>query len=106
MSKSKTVAKTKLSVDLEETKKAAAALRALTHKKRQQILSIIDANGEMMVSSIYARLKMEQSLTSSYLALLRKAGVVKTRREGQSIFYSVDHEKIAEITKGAKMINA
>lgn len=94
-----------LSLEYEELKKAALTLRALNHKVRQQILSLIHQNGEITVSEIYAKLKLEQSLTSSYLAVLRKGGIVKTRREGQSIHYSVNYDHISQIEKGAKMIN-
>jgi DNA-binding transcriptional ArsR family regulator len=49
-------------------------------------------------------MKLEQSLTSSFLGLLRKAGVVSTRREGQVIFYAVNHKRLAEIERGAKLV--
>lgn len=94
-----------LSLELEEFKKAALTLRALNHKVRQQILNLIHERGEITVSEIYAKLKLEQSLTSSYLAVLRRGNIVKTRREGQSIHYSVNYDHISLIEKGAKMIN-
>ena len=108
MAKSKTTATSKskgLSMDLDELKEAANVLRALNHKVRQQMLSLIHDKGEITVSEIYGKLQMEQSLTSSYLAMLRRANIVKTRREGQSIHYSVNYDQIAEITKGSKIIN-
>jgi DNA-binding transcriptional ArsR family regulator len=94
-----------LSLELEELKKAALTLRALNHKVRQQILNLIHERGEITVSEIYAKLKLEQSLTSSYLAVLRRANIVKTRREGQSIHYSVNSDHSSMVEKGAKMIN-
>jgi DNA-binding transcriptional ArsR family regulator len=94
-----------LSLQLEEFKKAALALRALNHKVRQQIMDLIHKRGEITVSEIYEKLKLEQSLTSAYLALLRKANIVKTRREGQSIHYSVNYDHISRIHKGSKIIN-
>ena len=106
-SKSKPASKPKgLSMDLDAFKEAANTLRALNHKVRQQILSLIHDKGEITVSEIYARLRLEQSLTSSYLGMLRKGNIVKTRREGQSIYYSVNYDQISEITKGSKIINA
>ena len=94
-----------LSLELDEFKKAALTLRALNHKVRQQILHLIHERGEITVSEIYAKLKLEQSLTSSYLAVLRRGNIVKTRREGQSIHYSVNYDHITQIEKGSKMIN-
>lgn len=95
-----------LSLELEEFKKAAMVLRALNHTVRQQILSLIHDKGEITVSEIYGKLKIEQSLTSSYLAMLRRANIVKARREGQSIHYSVNYNHISEVVKGCKLINA
>jgi DNA-binding transcriptional ArsR family regulator len=103
--KTKAPSKQKLSLELDELKTAALNLRALNHKARQQILSLIHDRGEITVSEIYAKLKMEQSLTSSYLAILRSANIVKTRREGQSIHYSVNYDHIAQVEKGVKVIN-
>ena len=90
--------------NLEEIAKAALVLRSLNHKTRQSILNLLDSNAEMKVSDIYKKMKLEQSLTSSFLGLLRKAGVVTTRREGQVIFYAVNHKRLAEIERGAKLV--
>jgi len=104
--KAKVIVKGKgLQLEFEQLKKAALTLRAINHKVRQQILNLVYQNKEITVSEIYYQLKLEQSLTSSHLALLRKAGIVNTRREGQSIYYSINHGRIGEIEKGAKFIN-
>lgn len=94
-----------LQMDYGELKKAALVLRAINHEVRQKILNLIHKNKEITVSEIYAKLKIEQSLTSSHLAVLRKAGVVNTRREGQSIHYSINYAQISLIGKGAKIIS-
>jgi len=104
--KTKTVVKSKgLQLEFEQLKRAALTLRAINHKVRQQILNLIYQNKEITVSEIYYQLKLEQSLTSSHLALLRKAGIVNTRRDGQSIYYSINHPRIEEIEKGSRFIN-
>lgn len=92
-------------INLEEVKKAAAVLRGLNHKTRQDILNLLETHKGIKVTDIYKKLKKEQSLTSSYLAILRRAGVVTTKRDGQIIYYSVDHKRLAEVEKGAKLIN-
>jgi ArsR family transcriptional regulator, virulence genes transcriptional regulator len=104
--KSKQASKGKgLEIQLEELKKAALTLRAINHKIRQNILNLIDKNKEITVSEIYYRLKLEQSLTSAHLAVLRKAGIVVTRRQGQSIHYSINYDHIRQIEHGAGLIN-
>jgi len=95
-----------LEIELDELKKAALTLRAINHKVRQNILHLIHKNKEVTVSEIYNRLKLEQSLTSAHLAVLRKAGIVSTRRQGQSIHYSINYNHIKQIENGAKLINA
>ena len=88
-----------LKVDLLNVKKAALILRALNHKLRQQIIKLIDEQGKMTVTDIYVKLRLEQSVASQHLAILRKAGFVKTVRDGKFIYYSVNGSRIVELNK-------
>jgi ArsR family transcriptional regulator, virulence genes transcriptional regulator len=90
---------TTLKVDLLNVKKAVQILRALNHKLRQQILKLIDEQGKMTVTEIYIKLRLEQSVASQHLAILRKAGFVKTNRDGKFIFYSVNAGRIQELNQ-------
>jgi DNA-binding transcriptional ArsR family regulator len=90
---------TGLKVDLLNVKKAALVLRAVNHKLRQQILKQIDENGKITVTELYVKLRLEQSVASQHLAILRKAGFVKTDREGKFIYYSVNTDRINELNK-------
>ncbi len=91
-----------VNVDLYNLKKAAMVLRAINHKLRQQILKLIDENGKMTVTEIYVKLRLEQSVASQHLAILRKAGFVKTERDGKFIYYSVSTERLEELNKFIK----
>ena len=53
--------------------------------------------GERNVSSISDTLKMEQSAVSHQLKLLRDSRVVKERREGKTIFYTLDDHHVIDI---------
>ena len=88
-----------LKVDLLNVKKAALILRALNHKLRQQIIKLIDEQGKMTVTDIYVKLRLEQSVASQHLAILRKAGFVKTVRDGKFIYYSVNINRLEELNK-------
>jgi len=88
-----------LKIDLLELKKGAVILRALNHKLRQQILRLIDENKKITVTDIYIKLRLEQSVASQHLAILRKAGFVKTSREGKHIYYSVNPERLNEVMR-------
>lgn len=86
-----------LKIDIIQLKKAALILRAVNHKLRQQILRLIHQSGKMTVTEIYVKLRLEQSVASQHLAILRKAGYVNTLRDGKFIYYSVNHNKLDQI---------
>lgn len=88
-----------VTIDLHKTKKAALVLRAINHKLRQQILSIINEEGRIIVTEIYVRLRLEQSVASQHLAILRRAGIVTPQREGKFIYYTVNAKRLEEINK-------
>src|ERR1700755_2916124 len=88
-----------LKVDLLNVKKAALILRAVNHKLRQQILKLIDEHGKITVTELYMKLRLEQSVASQHLAVLRKAGFVKTTRDGKFIYYSVNSDRLTELNK-------
>jgi len=101
MSQSSTVTlgsgRNQIKVDYVRTKKAALILRAINHKLRQQMVKLLDDNKKMTVTEIYVKLRLEQSVASQHLAILRRAGIVITEREGKFIHYSVNHARIAEV---------
>lgn len=91
--------KSPVKVDLLHSKKAAMILRALNHKLRQQIVKLIDEQQKMTVTNIYVKLRLEQSVASQHLAILRRAGIVITTREGKFIFYTVDYNRLEQINQ-------
>ena len=88
-----------LKINLVNLKKAALVLRSMNHKLRQQILALIDSEKKITVTEIYVRLRLEQSVASQHLAILRRAGIVITQRDGKFIYYTVNHKRIEEINK-------
>lgn len=96
--------KVSLKVDFIQTKKTAAILRALNHKLRQQIVKLLDESDQMTVTEIYVKLRIEQSVASQHLAILRRANIVNTTRDGKYIFYTVNYDRISEITNFIKQL--
>lgn len=90
-----------LKIDLLQLKKAALILRAINHKLRQQVLKLIHQKEKITVTEIYVKLRLEQSVASQHLAILRKAGFVTTTRDGKFIYYSVNHARLAEVQRFA-----
>lgn len=91
-----------LKIDLLQLKKAALILRAINHKLRQQILKLIHQKDKITVTEIYVKLRLEQSVASQHLAILRKAGFVTTVRDGKFIYYSVNNQRLQEVNRFAQ----
>lgn len=94
-----------LSIHTIHTKKALITLRALSHPLRQQLLQLIDEEGQSTVTTIFVKLKMEQSVVSQHLAILRKAGFVVTNRKGKFIHYKVNYERVQKIVELVEKMN-
>lgn len=92
-----TVASSELRIDVIQLKKAALILRAVNHKLRQQMMRLLHQHGKMTVTEIYVKLRLEQSVASQHLAILRKAGFVSTVRDGKFIFYSVNYDRLDQV---------
>ncbi len=88
-----------ISLDYTELRKAVLVLRAVNHKLRQKMVEMISEQKRMTVTEIYVKLRLEQSVASQHLAILRRAGVVITERDGKFIFYSVDHSRVGHISE-------
>ncbi|WP_279361392.1 ArsR/SmtB family transcription factor [Xanthomonas sacchari] len=67
---------------------AARLLKALGNEKRLLLLCLL-VDHEQSVGELNARVELSQSALSQHLALLREDGLVQTRREGQTIYYSL-----------------
>jgi ArsR family transcriptional regulator, virulence genes transcriptional regulator len=67
---------------------AAGLLKAMANPHRLQILCAL-ADGELSVGALNGRIRLSQSALSQHLALLRDDGLVTTRRDAQTIFYSL-----------------
>ncbi len=67
---------------------ASALLRALANRHRLLILCRL-VEGERSVGELADALELRDSTVSQHLALLRKDGLVRTRRDGQTIWYAI-----------------
>jgi ArsR family transcriptional regulator, arsenate/arsenite/antimonite-responsive transcriptional repressor len=65
------------------------ALRALAHPARLEIVAHIAARGPLCVCHLREDLDYSQPTLSKHLAVLRKAGLVESRREGRWVYYTV-----------------
>lgn len=78
---------------------AVSLLKSLANDSRLMIMCVL-ADGELSVGALNERIDLSQSALSQHLALLRDRGLVRTRRESQTIYYSLaDTDAIGLIEK-------
>ena len=75
---------------------AATLFRVLGHPARVRILELL-RDGERSVGALQAELGLDSGGTSQHLAALRQIGLVESRREGPSVFYRVDDERVFDL---------
>jgi ArsR family transcriptional regulator, virulence genes transcriptional regulator len=75
---------------------AAALLKALANENRLMIMCTLIA-GEMSVGELNEKVSLSQSALSQHLAGLREAGLVSTRKEAQTVYYSLLGEEAKKI---------
>jgi len=88
-----------LGVDLKKIRNKVLFYRAFNHPLRQRILQVLKDKGSVTVTDLFIILRLEQSIVSQHLAILRRAGFVITERQGKFIYYSLDEEVIKKLIK-------
>lgn len=79
-----------------EFERVSQIFKVLSDKTRLKILLLLE-DGERNVTAIAQELGMEQSAVSHQLKLLRDSHIVKNRREGKAILYSLDDGHVLTI---------
>lgn len=89
-------------VDVQRMREAAgtatALLRALANEDRLLLLCQL-SQGEHAVSELEAQLDIRQPTLSQQLGVLRKEGLVDTRREGKYVYYAVADPRVLALLK-------
>ena len=73
----------------DDLSEVAGLLKALSNERRLKIVHVL-ADHEKCVGDLEKIIGLSQSALSQHLARLRRDGVVKTRRDAQTIYYSLD----------------
>ena len=85
-----------LTINTYEIRKAGMILRALDHELRRELIRLIHQNKSIAVTQLYTELRLEQSVVSQHLAILRKAGIVTILRQGKHNSYSMNARSLHE----------
>jgi DNA-binding transcriptional ArsR family regulator len=80
----------------EKAEIAATLLKAISNDKRLLILCALH-RGEKNVGELEKIIGLSQSALSQHLARLRRDNIVETRRDAQTVYYSLNHKDIKTI---------
>lgn len=86
-----------ITLNYKKLRKSVLILRAINHDLRLEIIKLLNEQEELTVTDIYVKLRVEQSVASQHLAILRKANVVVTDRKGKFIYYRLNTKRLNEI---------
>ena len=78
-------------------------LKALAHPNRLRILEALK-NGEASVGQLVKRLEMEQSGLSKHLNLLKQVGILSSRQEKVTVFYSIRDMEVFSVLRPVNQI--
>lgn len=81
----------------------ADLFRVLGHPARVRLLELL-RDGERSVGDLQRELGLDSSGTSQHLGVLRRHGILDTRREGTSIYYRVRDPRVFQLLVTARQI--
>ena len=87
-------------IQQEKINKISDFFKILGDSTRAKIIAALDQN-EMCVCDIANVLQMTKSSVSHQLAILRKAKLVKYRKEGKTVYYSLSDNHVQEVFESA-----
>lgn len=83
-------------LEWETVEKAAEILKSVAHPLRLRIVELLESR-EMTVGELQEILGVSQSLTSQQLSLMKARGILKSRKNGKQVFYSVDRPEVIHV---------
>jgi ArsR family transcriptional regulator len=81
----------------------AEFFKTLGHPVRIRVLELLGRR-EHAVSELLPEVGVEAANLSQQLAVLRRAGLVTTRKEGSAVYYSLTSPRVAELLAVARVI--
>ena len=85
---------------LQATEQHVEAFKSLAHRTRLDVFFfLVRQKGEVAVGDIQAELEIPGPTLSHHLDLLRRAGLVQSRREGTFVYYSTRPEMVSELVR-------
>jgi len=79
-------------------------LKALASEKRQEIMFLFIDRSEVTVNQVSELVGIGQSTASEQLAILKRGGLLSSRKEGKEVYYSTDRNKIMELLQSLNQL--
>jgi ArsR family transcriptional regulator len=83
----------------QKLERMAGRMRAIAHPMRIAIIEMLTKSPVLSVTEIYTKLDIEQAAASHHLNIMKNHGVLKSKREGKKIFYSLVSNTLSDIIK-------
>ncbi len=77
-------------------------LKALANETRQNILFLFATGQELTVGQVAEQAGIGQSTASENLTLLKRAGIVQSRREGKTVYYTPNRVRMMALVDQLK----
>lgn len=88
----------------QKVQEVARVLAALSNPRRLQVLCHLMSDGPTSVSGLVEITGLSQSALSQHLALMRAEGLVRARKDGLSVFYSIADPRIEQLVQSLEQI--
>ena len=90
------MAEVKRIIEDQQLERAAETLRVVSHPARLRIIEVLE-EGELSVTQIQDILGITQSQTSQHLNNMRVRGVLKSRKNGNMVYYSIANDDVVKV---------
>lgn len=94
-----------MEIDSDKLVISSELMRAIAHPLRLKMIDFIDKNPDIHVNKIYNTLKLEQSITSQHLKILREAQVVIAERVGKFVHYRLNYPLLLRTAEAIRHYN-
>ena len=74
-----------------------------TIAKRFDVIQLL-SRGELCITDIYVKMRVEQAAASQWMIELKSIGIVKHRREGKRVYYSLNEDRLEQIANAISRI--
>ena len=88
-----------LDLNPQEVEKAANMIKAISHPMRLAILGHLGKGKELNVTEIHQLLHIEQSTASHHLGIMKDKGILASKREGKSTYYSLKNNNLSKLVR-------